>query len=53
MVRREKQRQANAGRAQKMHDARLVWEQNAELLEALPLDFEDRPVHIGFSGWFY
>jgi len=53
MARREKQRQANAARAQKMRDVRLAWEQNAELLEELPLDFEDRPVHIGCSGWFY
>jgi uncharacterized protein YecE (DUF72 family) len=50
LLRREKQRKDNIGRAAKMHAARLRWEragrshQNA-LLKA--------PVYVGCSGWFY
>jgi uncharacterized protein YecE (DUF72 family) len=45
--RREKQRQANAGRALKMREARLVSE--------LPLHHQPEPpaLNIGCSGWFY
>jgi uncharacterized protein YecE (DUF72 family) len=53
-VRREKQRNENAGRAAKMNAARLAWERerkptgHATVLESDKLEF-----HVGCSGWFY
>jgi hypothetical protein len=46
--RREKQRAENAGRAQKMHMARV--EDGQEALEKPELK---KPYYIGCSGWFY
>lgn len=48
--RRAKQRAANAGRAEKMHAARLAWEEAAAGAEAMQ---SGQPYHIGCSGWFY
>ncbi len=46
--RREKQREANVGRALKMHEARLEAEvATAETEDKLPA------IHVGCSGWFY
>jgi uncharacterized protein YecE (DUF72 family) len=45
--RREKQRQANVGRAVKMHAARLMSEFVQPTLEKLP------KINVGCSGWFY
>jgi uncharacterized protein YecE (DUF72 family) len=45
--RRQKQREANAGRAQKMHQARLAQTRPAEPQDSLAA------LHIGCSGWFY
>ncbi|MDB6139352.1 MAG: hypothetical protein JWO94_2424 [Verrucomicrobiaceae bacterium] len=45
--RRDKQRQANAGRAAKMHAARLEFQHEAVSLDELPL------LNVGCSGWFY
>ena len=50
LLRREKQRKDNIGRAAKMHAARLAWERaggehRTALLKA--------PVYVGCSGWFY
>src|SRR5215203_4659989 len=50
LLRREKQRKDNIGRAAKMHAARLEWERaggehRGVLLKA--------PVYVGCSGWFY
>jgi uncharacterized protein YecE (DUF72 family) len=47
-ARREKQRQANAGRAAKMHEARLA----SDLPTSRGLD-EKQTLFIGCSGWFY
>jgi uncharacterized protein YecE (DUF72 family) len=47
--RREKQREANLGRAKKMHTARLAFESEATLPHA-----EEPPAcNVGCSGWFY
>lgn len=49
-ARREKQREANAGRALKMHAARLAAEkESAESSRASELPL----VNVGCSGWFY
>ena len=45
--RRQKQREANAGRAQKMHQARLAQAKPAQQQASLAA------LHIGCSGWFY
>ena len=50
LLRREKQRKDNIGRAAKMHAARLAWERaggehRTALLKA--------PAYVGCSGWFY
>lgn len=54
-ARRAKQRAANAGRAEKMHAARLAWENGGAAL-GWGSDVPDAPVrqaHVGCSGWFY
>jgi uncharacterized protein YecE (DUF72 family) len=51
-VRREKQRVANIGRAQKMHLARLEKER-ADGVEVRPRTQIRSYVHVGCSGWFY
>ena len=52
-ARRAKQRAENAGRAAKMHAARLAWELNA-IPAVLSTDGADLPrTNIGCSGWFY
>jgi len=48
-ARRAKQRAENAGRAAKMHAARVAWE--AEYDPPAVAALED--VHVGCSGWFY
>lgn len=46
-AKREKQRAASYGRAEKMHMARL----QSQAMENAPLT--PRPYHVGCSGWFY
>jgi uncharacterized protein YecE (DUF72 family) len=53
-VRREKQRQANIGRAQKMHVARLEMKGSAKpTLRASKPNKHQPAIYIGCSGWFY
>lgn len=53
-LRREKQRAANIGRAQKMHALRLSNEvQNQSAKPAPPKSVSRTDFHIGCSGWFY
>ena len=52
-ARREKQRQANIGRAREMHLARLDSEKNKDALPTITRDGETRQLFIGCSGWFY
>jgi hypothetical protein len=52
-ARREKQREENAGRAAKMHAARLAWESDARPRESVPAASSVPQVHVGCSGWFY
>jgi hypothetical protein len=51
-ARREKQRQANIGRARKMHLARVENERSGNL-QALAIQDEKRQLYVGCSGWFY
>jgi uncharacterized protein YecE (DUF72 family) len=52
-ARRLKQREANAGRAAKMHAARVAWETTHARPEP-PLPPRSAPeLHVGCSGWFY
>lgn len=48
-LRREKQREANIGRAAKMHKARMA--ANLELMSQSPAEIPK--LNIGCSGWFY
>jgi uncharacterized protein YecE (DUF72 family) len=50
-ARRAKQREENAGRAAKMHGARLLWE-SEHASAASPID-RVPTVNVGCSGWFY
>jgi uncharacterized protein YecE (DUF72 family) len=50
LLRREKQRKDNLGRAAKMHAARLEWERAGG--EHPPVLLK-APVYVGCSGWFY
>lgn len=52
-ARRAKQREANLGRAAKMHAARLVWERNAQAVAQPATTRAATEVHVGCSGWFY
>ena len=49
--RRQKQREQNGLRAEKMHKARLAYE--SELDINTPAKLGGTPYHIGCSGWFY
>src|SRR5689334_13897228 len=49
--RREKQRQANIGRAAKMHTARVEFEKNKSHKE--PSTHQPPQYNIGCSGWYY
>jgi uncharacterized protein YecE (DUF72 family) len=49
-ARRAKQRANNAGRAAKMHAARLAWKAEGHVTAETP---ELGRVHVGCSGWFY
>src|SRR5687768_6055332 len=51
-ARRAAQREANVGRAEKMHQARLVWEGAPELRGDAEEDAPGR-YHVGCSGWYY
>jgi uncharacterized protein YecE (DUF72 family) len=51
--RREKQRQANIGRARKMHLARVEREKNVDSRPSRTKDGKERRIHVGCSGWFY
>ncbi|HEX8697927.1 MAG TPA: DUF72 domain-containing protein [Myxococcaceae bacterium] len=56
--RREKQRAANIGRAEKMHKARLAYEreqagQGVSSLEEEAAETGGPEFHVGCSGWFY
>jgi hypothetical protein len=51
--RREKQLQANIGRAHKMHLARIERESRQESSPGRDKDGSSRPLNIGCSGWFY
>lgn len=52
-ARRSKQRAANAGRAKKMHSARLEWEQESDRAAILRESVELPQFNVGCSGWFY
>ena len=52
-TRRVIQREANIGRAAKMHEARLEACQQAVLSPATTSPVEKQELHIGCSGWFY
>ena len=52
-ARREKQRQANIGRARKMHFARLEREKRQTARVPATHDEKKRHLFIGCSGWFY
>ena len=52
-ARREKQRQANLGRARKMHLVRLDSEVTGDRLPTIARDSRSRQLFIGCSGWFY
>jgi hypothetical protein len=52
-ARREKQRQANIGRARKMHRARVDSEKNGDSRPTIAWDDKTRQLFIGCSGWFY
>src|SRR4051794_32036805 len=52
-ARRLKQRAANAGRAAKMHAARLAWEAELVLDRPGPTAVEVPRFNVGCSGWFY
>lgn len=49
--RRQKQRLANVGRAQKMHAARIAKTDDAEPLQASRTPSSG--VYVGCSGWYY
>ena len=55
-LKREKQRAESVVRADKMHEARLVWEQEHSTTR-LPQQSESNVTrmkfHVGCSGWFY
>jgi uncharacterized protein YecE (DUF72 family) len=52
-VRREKQREANVGRARKMHLARVESEKNEDSRSPIVRDGKTHQLFIGCSGWFY
>lgn len=57
-VRRQKQREENVGRAQKMHAARIAFErEHGRKASALPhpglVSANGQQLYIGTSGWFY
>jgi len=52
-ARRDKQRQANIGRARKMHLARVEREKSAAPHPPSVHDKKHRQVYVGCSGWFY
>jgi uncharacterized protein YecE (DUF72 family) len=51
--RRAKQREANVGRAAKMHKARLLFEKELEPRVDMRPPTRGQKIHIGCSGWFY
>lgn len=52
-ARRAKQREANVGRAAKMHMARLAWEREAGARIMAAGTASASQLHVGCSGWFY
>ncbi len=52
-ARREKQRAENAGRAARMHKARLEWEREARGAKPKADPTKGSDCHVGCSGWFY
>jgi len=52
-IQREKQRDANIGRAQKMHLTRIEREAKGNPHPQTVKDNQTRQLHIGCSGWFY
>ena len=52
-ARRAKQRAENAGRAAKMHAARLAWEQDAVPAVLTTYGAALPRINVGCSGWFY
>ena len=53
-IRREKQRQANVGRAQKMHQLRVNLQNGGETVAGVPAQSNKKSQYfIGCSGWFY
>jgi len=52
-ARRIKQRAENAGRAARMHAARLEWEQDTKAVALEKTAFELPQINVGCSGWFY
>ena len=51
--RREKQRQANIGRARKMHLARVESEKHGTAAPPKGQKSKARQIYVGCSGWFY
>ena len=52
-AKREQQRQANIGRARKMHFARVERKMNADPPRLRAKGRKARQIHVGCSGWFY
>ena len=52
-ARREQQRQANIGRAQKMHFARMEQQKNATPRQSTTESGKTHRLFVGCSGWFY
>lgn len=52
-ARRKKQREANLGRAAKMHAARLIWKNDSKTSAIHPPAWKQAEFHVGCSGWFY
>ena len=52
-ARREKQRQANIGRARKMHLARVDRDKTGKVVRPPARDEKKRHLFVGCSGWFY
>jgi uncharacterized protein YecE (DUF72 family) len=52
-ARRAKQRSENAGRAARMHVARLEWEEASQSVSVQTTDSFLPRINVGCSGWFY
>ena len=52
-ARRAKQRSENAGRAARMHAARIEWERESKPASPKSASFSLPRINVGCSGWFY